>query len=366
MADLNLFSPARLGPLELPNRVVMAPLTRCRAHGNVPNELMVEYYRQRAGAGLIISEGTSPSPNGVGYPRMPGIWSREQVTAWSKITKVLHDGGSKAFMQVMHCGRMAIAENLPAGARVLAPSAVPANAMMRTADDRKVNLPVPEEMTAADVAHAIGEYVTAAVNAREAGFDGVELHGANGYLIEQFISPQTNQRSDRYGGSIANRCRFVLEVAEAVAAAIGADRTGIRLSPYGVASDMRPYPEVDETYAYLAEALDKMGIIYIHTVDNSSRGAPPVPMAMKETIRATFGKTVIISGGYSRERADADLQSGLGTLVAFGRPFINNPDLVERLRHGWPLSSDLKEEYYYTADEVGYTDYPAYSTENVS
>ena len=360
MAELNLFTPARLGPLELPNRVVMAPLTRCRAHGNVPNDLMVEYYRQRAGAGLIITEGTSPSPNGVGYPRMPGIWSREQVEAWSKITEVLHAGGSKTYMQVMHCGRIAIPENLPAGARVLAPSAVRANAKMRTSDDQKVDLPEPEAMTEAEVEHAIGEYVTAAKNAREAGFDGIELHGANGYLIEQFISPQTNQRTDRYGGSVVNRCRFVLEVARSVAATIGADRTGIRLSPYGVASDMRPYPEVDETYTYLAEQLDKMGIIYIHTVDNSSRGAPPVPMSIKQTIRAEFAKTVIISGGYSRERADADLQAGLGNLVAFGRPFINNPDLVERLRNGWPLSTDLKEQYYYTADEVGYTDYPVY------
>jgi N-ethylmaleimide reductase len=216
-------------------------------------------------------------------------------------------------------------------------------------------------MTAAELEQTKNEFVASAKNAVEAGFDGVELHGANGYLLEQFLSPVSNIRTDTYGGSIENRCRFVLEVVTAVAEAIGKDKTAIRLSPYGVASDMPHYPEIDATYTYLSEQLNNIGITYIHLVDHSAMGAPPVPVDLKKKIRHIFKNTIILSGGYDKERAEADIESGLGDLVAFGRPFINNPDLVERFKNNWPLSSDLKMDLFYSADEKGYTDYPVYS-----
>ncbi|MDD4646386.1 MAG: alkene reductase, partial [Bacteroidales bacterium] len=193
-----------------------------------------------------------------------------------------------------------------------------------------------------------------------AGFDGVELHGANGYLLEQFLSPVSNTRTDLYRGSIKNRCRFVIEVVTAVAEAIGKEKTGIRLSPYGVASDMPHYPEIDATYKYLSEQLNNIGITYIHLVDHSAMGAPPVSAQLKKEIRKNFKNTLILSGGYDKERAEADIESGFADLVAFGRPFINNPDFVKRLTNNWPLSQDLKMDLFYTADEKGYTDYPTW------
>jgi N-ethylmaleimide reductase len=204
------------------------------------------------------------------------------------------------------------------------------------------------------------EFVSAANNAVEAGFDGVELHSANGYLLEQFLSPISNIRSDNYGGSVENRCRFVLEVASAVADAIGKGKTGIRLSPYGVASDMPHYPEIDATYSYLSEQLNQLGIAYVHVVDHSAMGAPAVPLELKKIIRNNFKNTIVLSGGYEKERAESDLQSGLGDLVAFGRPFINNPDLVARMQNTQTLSETLNMDQFYTADEKGYTDYPVY------
>jgi N-ethylmaleimide reductase len=194
----------------------------------------------------------------------------------------------------------------------------------------------------------------------EAGFDGVELHGANGYLLEQFLSPFSNIRTDSYGGNVENRCRFALEVVNAVADAIGKNNTGIRLSPYGVASDMPHYPEIDATYDYLSKQLNKIGIAYIHLVDHSAMGAPAVPVEIKKSIRKNFQNTLILSGGYNKESAEADIESGLTDLVAFGRPFINNPDLVERMENNHALSQDLKMDLFYSADEKGYTDYPAF------
>ncbi|HEY4787166.1 MAG TPA: alkene reductase, partial [Bacteroidales bacterium] len=217
-------------------------------------------------------------------------------------------------------------------------------------------------MTADDLAHTKAEFVTAAKNAMDAGFDGVELHAANGYLLEQFLSPISNVRKDNYGGSMENRSRFVLEVVAAVAEAIGKGGTAIRLSPYGVASDMPHYPEIDATYQYLSEQLNKLGIAYIHIVDHSAMGAPVVPVELKKLIRNNFKNAIIISGGYDKERAETDIQSGLGDFVAFGRPFINNPDLVDRFQKNWPLSQTLSLDLFYTADEKGYTDYPFYKS----
>jgi N-ethylmaleimide reductase len=226
--------------------------------------------------------------------------------------------------------------------------------------------PIPKAMTAEDIQSTEAEYVTAAKNAIAAGFDGVELHGANGYLLEEFLSPVTNVRTDQYQGNVENRCRFVIEVATAVAAAIGKHKLGIRLSPYGVAGDMPNYPEIDATYDYLSKALDKLDIAYIHLVDHSAMGAPTVPIQIKQLIRKNFTNTLIICGGYDKESAEADLRSGLGNLVGFGRPFINNPDLVERMQQGHELSQNLKTAAFYSADEVGYTDYPNYKQPVIS
>lgn len=360
MEGYKLFTPEKVGAHQLKNRIVMAPMTRCRAINNVPNDLMADYYKQRSGAGLIITEGTSPSPNGLGYARIPGIFSKEQIEGWKKVTSAVHQNGAKIFVQMMHSGRIGHPLNMPEGAEVLAPSAVKAAGQMWTDAAMMQDFPVPKAMTPEDLTSTKAEFVSAAKNALEAGFDGVELHSANGYLLEQFLSPVSNIRTDNYGGSIENRCRFVLEVVIAVAEAIGKDKTAIRLSPYGVASDMPHYPEIDATYNYLSEQLNKLDIAYIHLVDHSAMGAPEVPMKLKKEIRNNFKNTIILSGGYEAERAEADIQNGLGDLVAFGRPFINNPDLVERLKNQWPLSETLNMDQFYTPDEKGYTDYTPY------
>jgi len=361
MKEYKLVTSAKAGSFDLKNRVVMSPMTRCRAIGNVPNELMAEYYKQRSGAGLIITEGTSPSPNGLGYARIPGIFSKAQVEGWKKVTSAVHQSGSKIIVQLMHTGRISHSLNMPEGSQILAPSAVKAAGQMWTDSQQMQDFTVPKAMTAEDLKKTKAEFVAAAKNAMEAGFDGVELHGANGYLLEQFLSPVSNIRTDEYGGNIENRCRFVIEVVTAVAEAIGKEKTGIRLSPYGVASDMPHYPEIDATYNYLSEQLNKIGIEHIHIVDHSAMGAPAVPLEIKKQIRKNFKNTIILSGGYSKERAETDIESGLGDLVAFGRPFINNPDLVERLKNNLPLSQDLKMDLFYSADEKGYTDYPVYN-----
>ncbi len=360
MKDYKLFTPQKVGSIEVKNRIVMSPMTRSRAIGNIPNKLMATFYEQRAGAGLIITEGTSPSPNGLGYARIPGIYSQAQVEGWKLITSAVHKRGGKIFLQIMHTGRISHPLNMPEGAHILAPSAVKAAGQMWTDSQQLQDFPVPREMTPEDLIHTRKEFVTAAQNAIEAGFDGIELHSANGYLLEQFLSPVSNIRKDQYGGSIENRCRFVLETAAMVAQAIGKEKTGIRLSPYGVASDMPIYSEIEPTYDYLSKQLNEIGLVYVHLVDHSAMGAPEVPLKIKKLIRNNFNNTLILAGGYDLEKAETDLRSGLGDLVAFGRPFINNPDLTERLKNQWPLSQNLKQDLFYTPGEQGYSDYPNY------
>jgi N-ethylmaleimide reductase len=353
-----LFSKTTLGQLTLQNRLVMSPMTRNRAIGNIPNELMAEYYAQRATAGLIITEGTSPSPNGLGYARIPGIFSPAQVAGWRRVTDAVHEQGAKMFMQLMHTGRIGHALNLPAGGRVLAPSAVAAAGEIYTdAEGMKPNA-LPQEMTGADIKTAIGEFVQAAQNAVAAECDGVELHAANGYLLEQFIRPNSNRRTDRYGGPIENRARFVLEVAEAVIIAIGKDKVGIRLSPFGVFNDMPLYDTMEADYTWLAQQLDMRGLAYIHLVDHSAMGAPPVPDSMKAAFRSAFKGTLILSGGYDAARAESDLAAGKCNLVAVGRPFLANPDLVARWKNGAALNAPDFNTFY-TPGPKGYTDYPA-------
>ncbi len=357
MEKKKLFEAYSLGKIELKNRIVMSPMTRSRAISNIPNDLIATYYGQRAGAGLIITEGTSPSPNGLGYSRIPGIFSKEQVEGWKKVTSAVHSKGSKIFVQLMHTGRISHQLNLQNGAIVLAPSAVKPAGQMWTDSNGMQDFPTPKEMSAAELFRTKEEYVTASKNAIEAGFDGVELHGANGYLLEQFLSPISNVRTDSYGGSVENRCRFVIEVAEAVIQSIGKEKVGIRLSPYGVASDMPHYPEIDETYTYLAKKLNDLGLLYIHLVDHSAMGAPQVPASIKKSIRNIFKGNLILAGGYDLNRAEQDVENNSGDLIAFGRPFINNPDLVYRLQNNKPLNSELDMTKFYTPDEKGYTDY---------
>jgi N-ethylmaleimide reductase len=352
-----LFTPATLGKLQLKNRVVMSPMTRNRATGNIPNELMAQYYAQRATAGFIITEGASPSPNGLGYPRIPGIFSAEQVAGWKLVTDAVHAKGGKMLIQFMHCGRIGHPLNLPAGARVLGPSAIAAAGDIYTdAEGMKPNA-MPQAMTEADIKTAIEEFAQGAKNAVAAGFDGVELHGANGYLIEQFIRPNSNQRTDRYGGAIENRARFVLEVADAVTKAIGKDKVGIRLSPFGVFNDMPLYDAMEADYTWLAQQLNVRGLVYIHLVDHSSMGAPPVPASMKATFRKLFKGTLILSGGYDATRAESDLAAGRCDLIAVGRPFLANPDLIARWKSGAAVNAPDMSTFY-TPGAKGYTDYP--------
>ncbi|HAT33244.1 MAG TPA: alkene reductase [Janthinobacterium sp.] len=353
-----LLSPFALGDIQLQNRMVMAPMTRNRAIDNIPTELMAQYYAQRACAGLIVTEGTSPSPNGLGYPRIPGIFSPQQVEGWTHVNNGVRAGGAKIFIQFMHCGRIGHPLNLPAGARLLAPSAIAAAGEMYTDSQGMQPQPVPEAMSEADIEATIKEFVYAAQNAIEAGFDGVELHGANGYLLEQFIRPSSNQRGDNYGGSIENRARFVLEVVDAVAEAIGKYRVGIRLSPFGVFNDMPLYEDMEADYTYLARQLNARGVLYVHLVDHSAMGAPAVPDSMKATFRSQFKGALILSGGYDAKRAESDLAAERCDLIAVGRPFLANPDLVGRWERGAP-ENQPDPATFYVAGAKGYTDYPA-------
>lgn len=352
-----LFSKTTLGSITLHNHMVMAPMTRDRATENIPNDLMVQYYGQRASAGLIITEGTSPSPNGLGYPRIPGIYSEAMVAGWKRVTDAVHAQDGKIFIQLMHCGRIGHPLNLPEGARLLAPSAIAAHGEMYTDQKGMQAQPVPHAMSEADIQSTIAEFVLAAKNAVAAGFDGVELHGANGYLLEQFIRPTSNQRTDGYGGTIEHRARFVLEVTESVIKAIGKDKVGIRLSPFGVFNDMPAYDGLEADYAYLAQQLNVRAPVYIHLVDHSQMGAPAVPDSIKTKFRDIFDGTLILSGGYDEVRADTDLAAGKCDLVAIGRPFLANPDLVARWQADAALNTaDL--DTFYTPGSKGYTDYP--------
>jgi len=359
MSHSTLFDGFQLGPISLANRAVMSPMTRCRAIGSVPNELMATYYGQRAGAGLIVTEGVAPSPNGLGYARIPGLFSDDQVEGWRLVTDSVHAAGGKIFAQLMHTGRVSHPANLPQGARVVAPSAVPLEETQMWIDEKMGMDPMPtaHALGADEVEETIGEFVKASENAIVAGFDGVELHGANGYLIEQFIHPHTNRRDDEWGGSVEARCRFAVEVARRVADAIGGERVGIRLSPYGTFNEMPLNDDIDASYRHLASSFGGLGLAYIHIVDHSSQGAPEVPDALKAAIRDEFGGAIILSGGYDHDRAAADLDAGKGHLVAFGVPFLANPDLLARFRTRAELNTP-RTDLFYTPGADGYTDYP--------
>lgn len=354
---MKIFDKFSLGNLKLNNRIVMAPMTRSRATAeHVPNELMVEYYQQRASAGLIITEGTSPSANGTGYPRIPGIYNEAQIQAWNKITAAVQAKQGKMFLQMMHTGRVSHPDNMPLGAKIIAPSIIALSGKMYTDSKGLQDYPIPQEMSLKDIEQAQNEFIQGAKNAIKAGFNGVEIHGANGYLIDQFINPASNQRKDSYGNSIQNRCRFAIEVAQKIATVIGPEKTGIRLSPYGVFNDMVIFDQIEQTYAYLADALGKIKLIYIHLVDHSSMGAPKVPESIGSTIRKAFWGNIIASGGLDKTKAEAILEEHKAELTAFGRPFLANPDLVDKMKNDLALNNPDYDTFY-TPGEKGYTDY---------
>ncbi|WP_028814311.1 alkene reductase [Streptomyces flavidovirens] len=339
----------------LASRVVMAPMTRSRAgEGGVPTDLMVEYYAQRASAGLIVTEGVQPSVVGQGYPFTPGLHSAEQTEGWREVTDAVHAAGGKIYAQIMHSGRIGHPVLLPDGLVPVAPSAVPAAGQLYTAEGMK-DFVTPRELTGAEVRETISEYVTAARNAIDAGFDGVELHGANGYLIHQFLSTNTNLRTDEWGGSAENRVRFAAEVTKAVAEAIGAGRTGLRISP------ANPYNDIAETdtdlvYPALVEAVAPLGIAYLHVVE-----AAPRLRELTLELRAKFPGAFILNPateGPTDHGSLALVDEGVADLVAFGALFLANPDLPARLRTEGPYNTPDPASFF-GGDHRGYTDYPA-------
>jgi N-ethylmaleimide reductase len=352
-----VFSTYRLGHLEVSNRIVMAPMTRSRAIDNVPTELMASYYAQRASAGLIITEGTSPSPNGLGYARIPGIYDHRQVKAWKKVTEAVHRKDGHIFLQVMHTGRVTHPLNLPEGGRVIAPSSVKLETTRMWVDGHGLlNIPPADAMTGEDIEDAIREHTQAALNAIEAGFDGVEIHGANGYLINQFLNSHTNRRSDEYGGTIENRSRFLLEIAQGIADAIGPEKTGVRISPYGVYNELSVGNDEDMLFQYLAGQLNHIGIAYLHIADQSAKGEA-APLA--KVLRRIFKNTIVLAGGFDAATAANVLENNDADLVAFARNYIANPDLVERFKNRLPLNQ-LKFDLFYTPGPAGYVDYPVF------
>lgn len=352
-----LFTPFELGPVPLRNRIVMAPMTRSRAgEGNVVTPLTVTYYEQRASAGLIITEGTQVSEQGIGYPSTPGIHTEAQVEGWRKVTDAVHARGGRIFAQLWHVGRISHPSMQPGGALPVAPSAIAPEGQIYTARGLQT-FETPRALEIEEIPGIVKQFVVGARRALEAGFDGVELHGANGYLIDQFLRDGSNQRTDVYGGSVENRARFLIEVTEAVAKVWGADRVGVRLSPtgsYNGMSDSNPAA----TFGYAAEALSRLGVVYLHTAMLNGALDPAHPNhAMARLLRETFQGALILNGGLDREKGDALLGEGLTDLVAYGSLFLANPDLPERFQEGAPLNAPDPSTFY-TGGERGYIDYP--------
>jgi N-ethylmaleimide reductase len=353
-----LFQPLQSRSLNTRNRLVMSPMTRNRAIvANTPNALMAEYYGQRADAGLIVTEGTSPSPNGLGYPRIPGLFNAAQVAGWKAVTEAVHARGGKIFVQLMHTGRVTHVANLPPGASVIGSTDETCPGEMYTDALGLQPLSQPRAMTERDIAEATAEYANSARLAIEAGFDGIELHAANGYLIEQFLNANVNKRTDGYGGSPAARNRFALEIVRATAQAVGAEKIGVRLSPYGVFNSTGTYADQEAQYLTLAEELSRLAIVYLHVLDHSAMGAPPVPAALKLELRKRFAGVFILAGGFDAVSAERALVERRADLIAFGRSFLANPDLVERLRLNATLNVPDTTTFYVPGPK-GYTDYP--------
>ena len=361
----SLFEPTHAGDIALANRIAMAPLTRNRAPDAIPTEVTATYYAQRATAGLIISEATAISPEGQGYADVPGLYGTEQLDGWKKVTRAVHEAGGKIVVQLWHVGRISHTSLQPGHAKPVAPSAIRAHAktvLLKDGVPTFTDTSEPRALDAEELPRIVQDYRHAARNAVAAGFDGVEIHAANGYLIDQFLKTGANQRTDDYGGSIKNRARLLLEVTRAIVDEIGGGRTGIRLSPVTPANDIvdeNPQPLFD----YVVRELGKLGLAYVHVIEGATGGPRELPdrpfdyAELRNAYRAAGGKGAwMVNNGYDRALAEAALANG-ADIVAFGRPFISNPDLVERLRQGAPLNAWQRETFYGGGAE-GYTDYP--------
>lgn len=349
-----LIMPYHSQSLDLKNHLVMAPMTRSRAIDNIPNALMAEYYSQRRGAGLIITEGTAPVPEGLGYARIPGIFSPEQIEGWKLTTSAVHQNDTKIFLQLMHTGRIGHQANLPEGIQVVGASTVAAAGQMHTDAIGMQDYPIPVALSTQGVQDVVKGYITAAKNAVAAGFDGVELHAANGYLIEQFLNPNVNDRTDIYGGSMENRARFAIEIAQQVADAIGKERVGVRISPNSTLGDLQAYDAdtTQETYIHLSREFNRIGLAYVHI-----SVSPQLPAQTLAAIRTEFEGTIIYCNAYTAEKAEAELNEGDADLIAFGRGFLANPDLEQRIINETELNAPDFTTLY-TPDAKGYTDYP--------
>ena len=356
--NADLFNAYTLGPLTLPNRLVMAPMTRNRAGaGHVPTDMMARYYVQRASAGLLVTEASQVAPEGVGYPNTPGIHTEDQVGGWKRVTDAVHAAGGRIFLQLWHVGRISHPLFQPNGALPVAPSAIAPAGQVYTPEGMKP-YETPRALATDEIAGVVEQYRRAAAHALHAGFDGVELHGANGYLPDQFLRDGSNRRTDAYGGTIQNRARFMLEVVGALVDVCGPDRVGVRLSPSGTLNDMKDSNPA-ETFGYVVGGLDRLGIAYVHLIEGTEadarHGGLNVPT---ERLRPLFRRALVVNGGYDRNRADAVIGEGRADLVAFGKSFLANPDLPHRLKIGAPLNPPDPRSFY-GGTEKGYVDYPA-------
>ncbi|MDG3086036.1 alkene reductase [Vibrio hannami] len=359
-----LFESVQLGTLTLENRIVMPPMTRSRASqpGDVANDMMAEYYAQRASAGLIVAEGTQISPMGQGYAWTPGIYSQEQIAGWRKVTDAVHEKNGAIFAQLWHVGRVTHPDNI-GGQQPISSSAIKAENVKVFIDNGTdepgfVDVVEPREMTKEDIQKVIGEYRQAALNAIEAGFDGIELHAANGYLVNQFIDSESNNRTDEYGGSLENRLRFLDEVVASMVEAIGADRVGVRLAPLTTLNgtvDKNPV----ETYTAAAALLNRHKIVYLHIAEVDWDDAPDTPKSFKQALRDAYHGVLIYAGRYNAEKANQAIEEGLADMIGFGRPFVANPDLPERIKNGYPLAQHDPATLFGGA-EKGLTDYPTF------
>ena len=351
-----LQTPIKIGPYDLPNRIVMAPLTRMRAPNSIPTELMATYYAQRASAGLIVSEATPISPQGVGYPSTPGIYNTMQVAAWSKITEAVHAKHGHIFLQLWHVGRISHPD-FHDGQLPVAPSAIAPKGDAVTPSGMKPFV-TPRALETDEIQGIVEDYRLAAQNALAAGFDGIEIHGANGYLLDQFLRNGTNKRTDRYGGTLENRARFLLEVIDAAVSVWGAERVGIRLSPSGTFNDMSD-SDPETFFVYLLGQLNRYGLAYLHIIDalesDIRHGAKVIDL---EKLRGAYSGTLIVCGGYDQTRAEEAIRQGRADAVAFGQLYIANPDLAERFKLNAPLNTPDPGTFY-GGNEKGYTDYPA-------
>jgi N-ethylmaleimide reductase len=357
-----LLKPFGLRGLVLKNRVVMAPLTRSRAgEERLPNPLMAEYYGQRAAAGLIISEATVVSKQGIGWLNTPGIYSDAQAEAWKKVVAAVHAQGAPMFLQLWHCGRASHSDFPERQGPPVAPSAIRLEGDHINTPRGKKPFEMPRALETDEIPAIVEDYRNAAARARAAGFDGVELHAANGYLIDQFLQSKTNHRTDRYGGSLENRYRFLDEIVRAVLKVLPPNEVGVHLSPNGNFNDMGS-PDFRETFLYVAQRLDQYGLAYLHIIDGLEFGFHELgPPMSSEEFRPVFAGPLMANCGYTQAKAEAALRQDHADLISFGRPFISNPDLVERFAHGWPLNPPADQKVWYSFGPEGYTDFPRYT-----